>query len=57
MQIELAKKITHDVPNSAEDKLADKKRAVRALKRLLTAKAEMRRLRALTHAKSIGARR
>jgi hypothetical protein len=57
MQIESAKKITPDVLNSAEEKLAAKKSAVRALKRVLIAKAEMRRLRALTQAKSVGSRR
>ena len=56
MQIESAKKITPDIL-SAEEKLAEKKSAVRALKRVLIAKAEMRRLRALMQAKSVGSRR
>jgi hypothetical protein len=57
MQIESAKKITPDILNSTEEKLAEKKSAIRALKRVLIAKAEMRRLRALTQAKSVGSRR
>ena len=44
-------------PVSAEDELAEKRRSVRALKRVLIAKAEVRRLRALTKAKCVGSRR
>lgn len=42
---------------SPVDKSAEKKRAIRALKRVLIAKAEVRRIRALTHAKLAGSRR
>ena len=45
------------VPISADDKVAEKKRSLRALKRVLIAKAEVRRLRALTRAKCVGSRR
>jgi hypothetical protein len=44
-------------PENPVDKSAEKKRAIRALKRILIAKAEVRRIRALTHAKLAGSRR
>lgn len=42
---------------SADEKLAEKKSSIRALKRVLTAKAQVRRLQALTKAKRVGSRR
>lgn len=56
VQKESAQK-NNSVPVSINDKLAEKKRSIRALKRVLIAKAEVRRLRALTQAKCVGSRR
>jgi hypothetical protein len=56
MGIDSAKKI-NSATDSADDKLAEKKRSIRALKRVLIAKAEVRRLRALTKSKCVGSRR
>jgi hypothetical protein len=56
MDVDLAQKKTPPPP-PANDKLTEKKRSVRALKRVLIAKAEVRRLRALTQAKCVGSRR
>jgi|GEM_PF-6902071 hypothetical protein len=56
MGIDSSKK-NDSAPDSANDKLAEKKRSIRALKRVLIAKAEVRRLRALTKSKCVGSRR
>jgi hypothetical protein len=51
--VELSKKNGSDV----DTKLSEKKRSIRALKRVLIAKAEVRRLQALTRARATGNRR
>ena len=56
MGIDSSKK-NDSAPDSANGKLAEKKRSIRALKRVLIAKAEVRRLRALTKSKCVGSRR
>ena len=56
MDVDVAQKV-NPTPPPANDKLAEKKRSVRALKRVLIAKAEVRRLQALTKAKCVGSRR